>query len=58
MFPIFTIRDLHGTGLTYPLLFAVVSLGALAGALGTARRRSISVRSVALSAVGYGSKHD
>jgi len=54
VFPLFTTRDLHGTGTTYPLLFSVVSLGALAGALGTARRRSISVRAVALSAVGYG----
>ena len=54
VFPLFTTRDLHGTGTTYTLLFSVVSLGALMGALGTARRKSISVRAVAVSAVGYG----
>ena len=36
------------------MLFSVVSLGALVGALGVARRKTISVRTVALTAVGYG----
>jgi MFS family permease len=54
VFPLFTTRDLHGTGTTFTVLFSVVSVGALIGALGTARRRSISVRAVALSALAYG----
>jgi MFS family permease len=54
VFPLFTTRDLHGTGTTFTLLFSVVSLGAVVGALGTARRTHISVRSVAVSALGYG----
>jgi MFS family permease len=54
VFPLFITRDLHGTGTTYTLLFSVVSVGALVGALATARRTSISVRAVAGSAVGYG----
>jgi MFS family permease len=54
VFPLFTVRDLHGTGSTFTLLFSVVSVGALVGALYTARRKSIAVRTVALTAVGYG----
>jgi MFS family permease len=54
IFPVFTTRDLHGTGTTFTILFSVVSVGALVGALGTARRRSISVRSVAVASLGYG----
>ena len=54
VFPLFTTRDLHGTGTTFTLLFSVVSLGALVGALATARRQTISVRSVAVAAIGYG----
>src|SRR5204863_5936765 len=38
VFPLFATRDLHGDGTTYTLLFAVVSVGALVGALRTARR--------------------
>jgi MFS family permease len=54
VFPLFTIRDLHGTETTFTILFSVVSVGALVGALSTARRRSISVRSVALASLFYG----
>ena len=54
IFPLFTTRDLHGTGATYTILFSVVSVGALMGALWTARRKTISVRSVAVAALGYG----
>ena len=38
VFPLFATRDLHGNGTTFTLLFSVVSVGALIGALGTARR--------------------
>ncbi len=44
VFPLFTTRDLHGNGTTFTLLFSVVSVGALVGALATARRTTISVR--------------
>jgi MFS family permease len=54
VFPLFTTRDLHGTGGTFTILFSVVSVGALIGALATARRRSISVRSVATASLAYG----
>jgi MFS family permease len=54
VFPLFTARDLHGTGTTFTILFSVVSLGALVGALGTARRRTISVRTVAVASLFYG----
>jgi MFS family permease len=54
VFPLFATRDLHGTGSTFTLLFSAVSVGALVGALWTARRTTISVRSVALAAIAYG----
>ncbi len=54
VFPMFTTRDLHGNGTTFTLLFSVVSVGALIGALHTARRKSIDVRAVALASLGYG----
>src|SRR4051812_20094424 len=54
VFPLFTERDLHGSVSTYTILFAVVSVGALIGALRTARRKTISVRIVAFASVFYG----
>ncbi len=54
VFPIFATRDLHGNGTTFTLLFSVVSIGALVGALRTARRTTIDVRGVAVAALNYG----
>jgi MFS family permease len=54
VFPLFTTRDLDGTGTTFTALFSVVSLGALVGALVVARRTVIGVRTVALSGIWYG----
>jgi MFS family permease len=54
VFPLFATRDLHGTGTTFTMLFSVVSLGAVLGALVAARRRSVSVQSVAVAAIAYG----
>ncbi len=54
VFPLFTTRDLGGNGTTFTLLFSVVSVGALIGALRTARRKSIDVRAVAIASLGYG----
>jgi MFS family permease len=54
VFPIFVTRDLGGDNLTYTLLFSVVSVGALFGALSVARRRSINVQAVAVASLNYG----
>ena len=54
VFPLFATRDLHGNGTTFTLLFSVVSVGALIGALAVARRKTITVRAVAFAALGYG----
>jgi MFS family permease len=54
VFPLFVTRDLAGTDATFTLLFSVVSVGALIGALVTARRTSITVTTVAYSSLGYG----
>ncbi len=54
VFPLFATRDLHGDGTTFTLLFSVVSVGALVGALRTARRTSTDVRAVAMASLGYG----
>jgi MFS family permease len=52
--PIFVARDMHGSTVTFTWLLSVVSMGSLVGALRTARRTSISVRTVSLAAVGFG----
>jgi MFS family permease len=54
VFPLFTIRDLGGTDSTFTLLFSVVSIGSLIGALFTARRTVVSVRRVCLASLAYG----
>jgi MFS family permease len=54
VFPLFTTRDLGGTESTFTWLFSIVSVGALVGALATARRKVIDIRVVALSALAYG----
>jgi MFS family permease len=54
VFPLFTIRDLGGTDANFTILFSVVSVGALAGALVVARRKRIDIRAVALASLGYG----
>jgi MFS family permease len=54
VFPLFIKRSLGGTNTTFTLLFSVVSIGALVGALATARRKTIDVRMVALTSLGFG----
>jgi MFS family permease len=54
IFPLFATRDLGGSAATYTLLFAVVSVGALAGALASAHRKYTGIRTVALSSIAYG----
>jgi MFS family permease len=54
VFPLFTTRDLGGDASTFTWLFSVVSVGALIGALATARRKVIDIRVVGLSSLAYG----
>ena len=54
VFPLFATRDLHGSGTTFTVLFSVVSVGALVGALAVARRTVISVVAGARAALAYG----
>ena len=52
--PLFAVRDLNGQEITFSLLMSVVSVGSLVGALRSARRTSVSVRTVSLSSAGFG----
>jgi len=52
--PLFAVRDLDGRDITFSLLMSVVSVGSLIGALRSARRTSISVRTVSLASAGFG----
>jgi MFS family permease len=54
VFPLFATRDLHGSASTFTVLFSIVSVGALIGALAVARRKRISIRAVAVSSLAYG----
>ena len=54
VFPLFVTVDLGGADTAFTVLFSVVSVGSLVGALATARRRSIDVRAVALAALLFG----
>jgi len=52
--PLFATRDLAGSDLTFTLLMSATSIGSLAGALLAARRKSVDVRLVCTSAMGFG----
>ena len=52
--PVFVIDDLGGTQATFTLLFSVLSLGSLVGALAVARRSSSSVGRVGMTAIAFG----
>jgi predicted MFS family arabinose efflux permease len=54
VFPLFTVRDLGGDETLFTLLFSVVSIGSLIGALATARRTTVDVHSVARASVLFG----
>jgi MFS family permease len=51
--PVFVARDLNGGTLTFTLLFSVVSIGSLAGALITARRTHVSRTNVSTAALAF-----
>lgn len=54
VFPLFVTKDLGGTDTTFTMLYSTISFGSLVGALAVARRRSSSVRMVALAALAFG----
>jgi MFS family permease len=54
VFPLFVTRDLGGSASAFTILFSLVSVGSLVGALITARRVDIGVRHVGVAAVAYG----
>ena len=54
LLPLLATRSLGGDDGTYTLLFSVLSVGALAGALMAARRVDVTVRTVGWSAVCFG----
>jgi MFS family permease len=52
--PLFVERTLRGSDITYTLLYSVLSLGSLIGALGAARRRSIEVSQLVTACGAFG----
>jgi len=54
VFPLFAVRDLGGSELTFTIMLSTISLGSVVASLAIARRRTISVRDVSLSAVAFG----
>ncbi len=52
--PLLIKRSLHGDDRTFTLVYSVISIGSLAGALLSARRVSIEVRHVVVSAMAFG----
>ncbi|MFN7149693.1 MAG: MFS transporter, partial [Microthrixaceae bacterium] len=52
--PLFVIDDLGGSDQTFTLLFSVLSLGSLVGALAVARRTDTTVRRVGMTAIAFG----
>jgi MFS family permease len=54
VFPLFIIRDLGGSDATFTMLFSVVSIGSLVGALVFARRTHVGVHWVSAAALAYG----
>jgi MFS family permease len=52
--PLLVKRTFHGTDGTFTLVYAVLSLGSFVGALASARRKTISVRQIVVSAGLFG----
>jgi len=52
--PLFVTRSLGGDDTTYTLLYSVLSIGSLVGALATARRAAVEVYNVVVGAVMFG----
>ena len=54
VFPLFVTHDIGGDDTTFTILLSVISLGSLAGALATARRKHIDIRMVGLASLAFG----
>ena len=54
VFPLFVTRDLGGSEAQFTILFSVVSVGSVIGALAVARRKAVSIRWVALTSLSFG----
>jgi MFS family permease len=52
--PLLVKRTLHGNDRTFTLIYSVISIGSLAGALMSARRSSVNVRNIVWAAYGFG----
>jgi MFS family permease len=52
--PLFVEKTLHGGDTAYTLLYSVLSIGSLAGALAAAHRRSVQVRHIVVAAYAFG----
>lgn len=52
--PLFVRRSLGGSDIAFTLLFSVLSLGSLAGALVAARRTTVAIMNVTLASAGFG----
>src|SRR4051812_7655074 len=52
--PLLIKRTLHGNDRTFTLIYSVIAVGSLAGALWSARRSSVTVRQIIFSAFGFG----
>jgi MFS family permease len=52
--PLLVKRTLHGNDTTFTILFSILSLGSLLGALYTARRKTITGRNLIVSAFAFG----
>ena len=52
--PLFVTRSLHGSDAEFTLLFSVISLGSVCGALTMARRALVSIRQVMFASLAFG----
>ena len=52
--PLLIKRTLHGNDRTFTMIYSVISIGSLVGALLSARRTSVTVRHIIMSSFGFG----
>jgi MFS family permease len=52
--PLLVTRNLHGNTTTFTVIYSVISVGSLVGALLSARRTEVTVRSIVIAAMGFG----
>ncbi len=52
--PLYVTRDLGGSDMLFTVVFSIISVGSLVGALAAARRSVVTVRTVAMASLGFG----